>query len=127
MINTLSRNYLIAGFFNTLISYVLSIILYNILSPYIHLIPISFFTYTISISISFFTYKYYVFKTRGKWLDEYLRFYFIYGAVSLVIIFCLWILVNFLHIKFWIAQGCLVPIGVFLSYFGNKYYAFNAR
>lgn len=92
-----------------------------------HLIVISSITYIIAISLSFLTYKIYVFKTHGKWLTEYLRFYMTYGAASVVCIFCLWIIVSFFSIRFWIAQGFIALVGILISYIGNKEFTFNVK
>lgn len=119
--------YLIIGSFNTVFSYVLSILIYHQLKPYIHLLLISIITYALAISLSFFTYKYFFFKTKGKLFIEYLRFYLVYGLVSLVCILCLWIMVSFLFVEFWIAQGIVLLVAVSLTYFGNKKFAFNVQ
>ena len=119
--------YLVAGLFNTLVSYFLSIFLYYKLSLYLHLLVISFITYTLAIIISFTSYKFYVFKTRENFLIEFYRFVLVYGSITTLSIFCLWILVDFFHIKFWIAQGFIAFLGIFFSYFGNKEFAFNVK
>ena len=119
--------YLIAGLFNTTFSYLLSLFLYYKFIVFLNLIIISFITYLISISVSFFIYKFFVFKTKGFFLQEYFRFYLVYGVISFLSILCLWILVDFLLIRFWIAQGLLIFLVAFLSFFANKGFTFNVK
>ena len=127
MLKNFELRYLVVGFMNTAFSYLLSLFLYYKLILYLNLIIISFITYLICITISFFTYKFFVFKSKGKCLIEYLRFFIGYGTISLLSIFCLWVLVNFFSIRFWIAQGCIAVIGISISFFWNKNSVFNVK
>jgi putative flippase GtrA len=119
--------FLIAGIFNTGFSYFCGLFLYYSLKSSFHLLLILLITYVITITSSFITYKFFVFKTKGFWLSEYLRFYVLYGAISFFSILFLWFMVSFLLIKFWIAQSCLVLVVAFLSYIGNREFAFNDK
>jgi putative flippase GtrA len=119
--------FLFVGIFNAGFSYFLGLFLYYSLRSIFHLLLILTITYAITITCSFITYKFFVFKTKGFWLREYFRFYVLYGAISFFSILCLWFMVNFLLIKFWIAQSCLVLVVAFLSYIGNREFAFNVK
>lgn len=118
-------SYLLAGVWNTVFSYTLSIVLYNLLHFNLHILVISLIVNVLSISMSFMTYKIFVFKTKGNWLNEYIRCYVVYGMVTLVSMIMLWVAVDFIKIPFWIAQGLLIPIIFLFSYTGHKKFTFK--
>ena len=118
-------SYLLTGLWNTVFGYTLSLVLYNSLHSFIHILAISLITNVICISMSFVTYKIFVFKTKDNWLLEYIRCYIIYGLISLVSAVIIWISVGFLKSPFWIAQALLIPIMILFSYIGHKKFTFN--
>ena len=118
-------SYLLAGLWNTVFGYTLSLVLYSLLRSYLHILAISLIANIISISISFITYKIFVFKSKGNWLQEYIRCYIVYGMISLVTMVILWISVDFIKTPFWIAQGLLMPIMILFSYIWHKKFTFN--
>ena len=117
--------FLLVGLWNTIFGYSLSLVLYSLLHSYLHILAISLIANILSISMSFITYKIFVFKSKGNWLKEYIRCYIVYGMISLVSMGILWILVDFIKIPFWIAQGLLIPIMILFSYIGHKKFTFN--
>ena len=77
--------------------------------------------------MSFFTLKYFVFKTTEHWTSEYLKSYIVYGVISLIGICILWIAVEYLKMKFWIAQGLIIPLAIVLSYLGHNRFTFKNK
>jgi putative flippase GtrA len=118
-------SYLLTGLWNTVFGYTFSLVLYNSLHSFMHILLISLIANVICISMSFITYKIFVFKTKENWLREYIRCYIIYGIISLVSVVILWISVDFFKTPFWIAQGLLIPIMILFSYIGHKKFTFN--
>ena len=120
--------YLIAGAWNTAFGYFLANILYYTLQHKFHLISISIFSNILAITMSFLTYKMLVFKTKGKWLSEYGRFYILYGANAILGTSLLWVLVDLIGIPFWIGQALILLMSVILLYIGNSKFTFvNSR
>lgn len=117
--------FFIAGSWNTVFGYSLSLVLYSLLNSYLHILAISLIANILSISMSFITYKIFVFKLKGNWLKEYIRCYIVYGMISLISMSILWISVDFIKIPFWISQGLLIPIMILFSYIGHKKFTFN--
>jgi putative flippase GtrA len=73
------------------------------------------------------TYKFFVFKTKGKWLAEYLKCYLVYGMAAVLSLFLVWGLVDGLDIPFWLAQGLVMILSVAFSYFGHSRFSFADR
>lgn len=125
LIDSQQGRYLLAGGFNTLAGYFISLGMYYSLHPKLHLVVIAILTNIICITLSFTTQKLFVFRTAGNWLAEYLRSYVIYGGAMLLGIAGLWLLVDVLHVPFWLAQGGLLFISIAFSYLGHKSYTFK--
>jgi putative flippase GtrA len=117
--------FLLVGGFNTAFAYFVSIGLYYALTRRLHLVAIAAIANVICITEAFIVYKLFVFRSRGRWLPEYMRCYVVYGGSALIGIAGLWLLVNVLGIPFWIAQGVLMVVGVVISYMGHDRFTFN--
>lgn len=118
--------YLLVGGVNTALAYLISVSIYYWLKPVMHLIFIALIINVICITLSFLTQKLFVFRTQGNWIAEYLRCYVVYAGAMVLGISGLWVLVDLLHIPFWLSQGSLMFISIAFSYFGHKTYTFKA-
>ena len=127
MIKLKESRFLLAGVWNTLFGYFSSLIIYNYYHNLLHILLIGVMVNILNISMSFFTYKYFVFKTKKNWAQEYLRSYVIYGGVALVSLCILWFAVDYLKLPFWIAQALTMLIGVFISYIGHDRFTFKFK
>lgn len=119
--------YLAVGGLNTVWGYGISLALYYTLSPRWHIVAITTLISVIALTFSFVTYKLFVFRTKGNWLQEYMRCYVVYGGGALLGIAGIWLLVDGLHVPFWLAQGGLMALTVALSYLGHSRFAFVPR
>lgn len=117
--------YLIAGGWNTLFGYCTFAALLFIFAKQLHYILILVITYVISVSNAYVSYKFLVFRTKGNYLREYLRFYLVYGAVFVANLILLPISVELLNIKPLISQAMIIAGAVVISYFGHKHYSFQ--
>jgi putative flippase GtrA len=125
MVRSLPIRYLVVGAFNTVIGYCLGVGLYYLLSPAVHVLAIGAIANVIAISVSFTTYKLFVFRTRERWLEEYLRSYVVYGGMALVSIVALWVLVDAMRLPIWLAQAMSIIITIVISYLGHSRYTFG--
>lgn len=105
--------------------YSVGVALYDMLSPYLHVLAIGVIANIVAISMSFVTYKLLVFKTVGHWLREYLRSYVVYGGMALLGTLLLWLFVDGLKISIWIAQGLIIGSTVIFSYIGHARFTFG--
>jgi putative flippase GtrA len=118
--------YLIVGGFNTVVGYVIGVGLLYGLSPAVHVLVIGAIANVLAITVSFTTYKLFVFQTRGRWIEEYVRSYLVYGSMAVVGTLLLWILVDGMRLSIWLAQGLAVVLTVVISYLGHSRYTFSA-
>jgi putative flippase GtrA len=119
--------FFVCGGWNTVFGYFSALLIYHFTHSFLHILLIGIITNILSISMSFFTFKFFVFKTTGHWLREYFRSYIVYGVISLIGILILWVGVDYLKMKFWIAQGLIIPITIVLSYLGHNRFTFKNK
>ena len=119
--------YLIVGGCNTVVGYFTGIFLYFFLISKIDIVFISIISSIFSISFSFFTYKIFVFKTNGNWFKEYIKCYMVYGGISIINVFIIWLFVDIFNINIWISLALSTTIVTILSYFGNNLFTFMVK
>lgn len=117
--------FLAVGAANTAFAYVVTTSLYYVLSPWLHIVAIAAIANVVCITEAFIAYKLFVFRSRGRWLAQYLRCYVVYGGNALIGIAGLWLLVDALGVPFWIAQGGLMIVGIAVSYAGHDRFTFD--
>ncbi|MBI5700622.1 GtrA family protein [Candidatus Saganbacteria bacterium] len=118
-------NYLLAGIWNTIFGYLAFILLYRLFSEKMHYLILFIISNIASITNAYISYKIFVFKTKGKYLKEYMRFYFVYGFSIVVNLALLPLIVEFLRINPIIAQVPLIFLNVIISYLGHKKFSFS--
>lgn len=126
--NTLTeknKRYLIVGACNTLIGYFSGIYLYFLFKDNLSIVFISIISSILSITISYLTYKIFVFKTRGNWIREYMKCYMVYGGISILNIFMIWLFVDVLKVNIWLSLGSSTLIVTVLSYLGHNFFTFK--
>lgn len=128
--------YLIVGGWNTLFGYASFAILTAILDPHIPhaYIVASVLASIINITVSYLGYKWFVFKTRGNYLREWLRAVAVYSTAILISTATLPVLV-FIIRRLWhfdkaapyIAGAVLTIFTVIYSFLGHKKFSFRAE
>jgi putative flippase GtrA len=114
--------FLLVGGFNTVLSYVILLVL-DFLLPYRIAYGISF---VIGVTINFFTHKHITFRSKGKASKELIKFICVYLALFFFGLFALHILIDVLGLAHWLAFGIQIVCNAVLSYFGHKYVSFRA-
>lgn len=126
--HTLKVRFLLVGGCNTLLGIVLFPILYALLIPLQHHYNVLLLlSQIICISNSYLTNKYFVFKTKGINLEEYLRFTFYYNLVFVLNLIILPILVKKTQqspAEIQLALNVLIAVG---SYFWHTHLTFKQR
>lgn len=117
--------YLVVGGVNTVFGYLVGILIFKLLNNFCGIWIIGLVSNILALTFSFTTYKLYVFKTRGGWLQEYLKSYVVYGVAGLFSIALLWLYVDFFRISIWVAQGMVIISTVILSYIGHSKFTFT--
>lgn len=120
-----SVRYCLAGGWNTVFGYLLGVGAYMLLSEHLHIALIAILCNILAITMSFITYKKFVFKTRGKWLLEYSKTYLVYAVMAALSAFALWVFVDLMSIKIWLAQAYVVLVTIVGSFLGHKFFTFR--
>jgi putative flippase GtrA len=116
--------FLVVGVWNTFFGIGLYTLLVTLLGKQLYLllvVPVNI----VAITQNFVLYKFLVFRTKGHYLREYLRFYIVYGPPVLVNLFVLPLLVRVAGLDPRIAQFLFTGVVVFVSWFGHKYFTFR--
>lgn len=117
--------YLIVGGWNTLFGMALYYLGYWLYGEHVHYLLLAVPVNILSITNAFICYKLFVFRTRGNWLQEYLKCYVVYGGGTLVSMTLLWLLKEFLGMNPVVANAVATVLVVVCSYFGHKYFSFG--
>jgi putative flippase GtrA len=127
--------YLLVGAWNTLFGYGSFAFFTAVLSP---MIPHSYIVACVissllSISVSYLAYKFFVFKTKGNYLREWIRCVGVYSGGILVGVLSLPVLVVLIrrNTRFfaeapYIAGAILTAFTVVYSFFGHKKFSFRS-
>lgn len=108
-------NFLIIGGINTAIGLAAFPILYYGLRAYtLHYMSILVVSQIICVTSAFFTNKFFVFKTQGNYVAEFLRFITFYSGYFVINLIAMPIFVEVLHIHPVITQG-IISIGIIVS------------
>src|SRR3989338_5358541 len=116
-------NYLLVGGWNTVFGYLAFAALYFLFRQNLHYMVLFIISNILSITNAYIGYKVFVFKTKGNYLKEYMRFYVVYGAAMALNFVLLPLAVELLRISPVIAQGGLVFVNVIFSYAGHQRYS----
>ena len=117
--------FIVTGAWNTAFAYISLAILYYLLSDKIHYLIILGFSGIVNITNAFICHKFFVFKTKGNYVKEYLRYYAVYavpmGMGFVFFPFC----IEVLKMNFYVTQALLTFITVIISWFGHKHISFR--
>jgi putative flippase GtrA len=126
--------YLLVGGWNTIFGYGTYALFTALLMPRIRFgyIYASVFSSLLNITVAYLGYKFFVFKTQGNYLAEWLRCILVYGSGMLPGLLLLPLLVEGLHYGFhlersgpYIAGALVMGLTVTYSFFGHKYFSFR--
>ena len=126
--------YLLVGTWNTCFGYAAFAFLTYLLTdviPYAYMAA-SIISSIIAITLAYIGYKLFVFRTKGNYLREYLRFYVVYGAsaaVNLALLPLLVTVLNFFMLQKvyapYLAGAILTSVTVVISFLGHRNFSFR--
>lgn len=134
--------FIILGFWNTFFGMGVFFLLYYLFNQYCRYMMLVIIANILAITNAYIVYKLFVFRTKGNYLREYLKFYVVYGLVFVVAIalfpFFMEVAVpflakNFLHYqgifkyKAYISQMCITGVTMFISYFGHEKFSYQCN
>ena len=117
--------YLLAGGWNTVFGVGLYTAVYELWGTPGNYLFWAVLVNILAITNAFLCYKFFVFRTKGNFLREYLKCYLVYGAGALLGLAGLFLLVSIAGMNPVLANILITGITVILSYFGHKYFSFR--
>jgi putative flippase GtrA len=117
--------FLVVGGWNTGSGYLVFALLYYFLSPHIHYLAILALTVVVNVTNAFLCYKFIVFRTRGNYLREYLRFYAVYAVPIGLGFVLLPFAIEVLKLNAYVAQALVTLFLAGVSYLGHKHISFR--
>lgn len=126
IIKSQKARYVVGSAFNAAFGYFVVIGLHAVLYPALNMFAIGILANVLGITVSFTTYKWFVFRSRGNWLSEYLKCYVVYGLLALVNAVGLWVLVDMIGLSVWLAPAIMIALCFVGSYFSHANFTFKA-
>ncbi len=83
------------------------------------------FATVINITNAYICHKFFVFKTKGNYLKEYLRYYVVYSMPIAIGFISFPFCIEILKMNFYVTQALLTFVTVTISYFGHKHVSFR--
>ena len=117
--------FLIFGGLNTLFAYFSSLFVYYNFEKYLGLFLTLLVINIINISFSFFVLKIYVFKSKGRWLAQYLRSYITYANIFILNVLLLFLFLKVFYIPFYISSFLVIVLCTSVSYILNLKFTFR--
>lgn len=116
--------YVIGGAWNTVFGigcYTVLIIIFG----QEHYLLLGLFSNILAITNAFLCYKYFVFKSKGPFWQEYFRCYLVYGSNMLIGMAEMYVCVSLLGFDAICSNLAVTVINFVVSYFGHKYFSFR--
>lgn len=117
--------FILVGGWNTLFSLALFIFLYTYLQDYLHYMIIAVICHILSVIQSFVTLKYFVFRTKGNLLQEYIRINITYAGALLCSLVLLYVFCDIYNLDPRLATFINAIIIASLSYLLHKFFTFR--
>lgn len=118
--------FLVTGGWNTIFSYAVFSGLYFAFSDKVHYLIILTVSTVLGVTNAYICHKIFVFRTKGGYLREYLRFYAVYSVQIGINYVSLPILIK-AGMSPYLAQGLIVGITTAGTYLGHKHISFAPK
>ena len=116
--------YLFVGIYNTIFGVVFYAIVLKIFGEQ-HYLLLLLMTGVVAITNSYLTQKFLVFKTKGNYLKEYLKFFVVYFFNTVLSLLPSYVLVDICHFKPLVVNIFIVGISTVITFLANNFFAFK--
>jgi len=123
--NVFSR-YFLAGLWNTVFGYGVFAGLIALYADYTHYLLIALGSNLLAITNAYVVHKLWVFRTKGNYVSEYIRYWLVYGATAGLGLLALAILVSGLMVNIYLAQAGVLCAQVIFSFMGHRKFSFGS-
>ena len=118
--------FLVIGAWNTAFGYAVFVVLYLLLYKYVHYIYIALMAHAVAVSVAYLGQRILVFRSRGYWLSEFIRYNLSLLMGLAIGMLMLWSFVTLLAFSPIIAQAIVTALGVFLNYLMHSRFSFSS-
>lgn len=119
------HRFLLAGIYNTGFGYASFAALYAIFGQSVHYLLLALLAHPIAVTNAFLTHRFFVFRSRGNFWQEYLKFNVTYAGTLALGMTGLPLLVEVFHLHPLFAQIAIVAVTVCGSYVAHKHFTFK--
>lgn len=119
--------YLIIGGWNTLFGIGSYALLYEMLCTHVNYLVLVIPSNILAITNAYICYKFFVFRSKGNYIREYLRCYAVYGTGMALGFVLMYLLVSIVGLHPILAQCLCVIISIGCSYAGHKHFTFGGK
>ena len=123
--SSLAARYLVAGAWNTVFGYAVFAFLVVWLVSRVHYLLLGVFANVLAITNAYAVHKIFVFRTRGHYLREYMRYYVVYGTTAVCGLALLALLVDGCGLNLYLAQAGVVAVQVVVSFVWHRQFSFS--
>jgi putative flippase GtrA len=121
----LAARYLMAGVWNTVFGYAVFALLVASLASRVHYLLLGVIANVLAITNAYVVHKIFVFRTKGRYLREYLRYYVVYGTTAVCGLALLALLVDGCGLNLYLAQACALGVQVAVSFVWHRRFSFG--
>jgi putative flippase GtrA len=122
----LATRYLVAGVWNTLFGYAVFALLVAWLASRMHYLLLGVFANVLAITDAYVVHKIFVFRTKGHYLREYMRYYVVYGTTAVCGLALLALIVDGFGLNLYLAQACVLAVQIVVSFVWHRQFSFSA-
>lgn len=119
------HRFLLAGIYNTGFGYASFAALYAMFGQSVHYLLLALAAHPIAVTNAFLTHRFFVFRSKGDFWPEYLRFNLTYVGTLLIGMTGLLLLVEIFKLHPLVAQVIIIAVTVCSSYFAHKHFTFR--
>lgn len=119
--------YGVVGVWNTVFAYVAFYLIYEAINKHIHYFAILLLSQVVGLTNAFVLHKWLVFKSKGPWLKEYVKYYFVYGGTLIFNLIAIWLMVDIGGLNVLIAQLIISIVVVVMAYIGHNNFSFASK
>jgi len=119
--------FLVIGAYNTVVGYACFVALYALLHGRLHYLVIGALAHAIAACNAFVAHRRLVFRARGPWFPEFVRFNVAQLMVLAAALVALWLLVSVGTLNPVVAQAIVTMGAVAVSYLAHRRFSFPVR
>lgn len=119
--------FLVVGGGNTVSGYLITALTYYLLNTLLISPAIFVISTVINITVSFVSQKFLVFRTKGNWRAEYVRFYVVMAVPIAMSVVLLPIMIDGVHVNPYLSIALVMGATILITYFGHKHVSFRTR